>query len=207
VVVVGGGSGGTYAATRLAQLGQSVVLIEKEPVLGGMTNTYVVPGSGVKIDYGVIFFHNITVVQNYFDYYDVPLSAIGFSPGGTTYNVDLTTGDVYDGAAGNETAAFLALEAYLVQLNKYPYLAAGFNLAYPVPEDLLIPFKGFVAKYDLAPMVPFTQLGGGYADIINQPTLYTMKLLGNSLAQSALTGFVSSAARDNSALYEAAAAK
>lgn len=207
VVVVGGGSGGTYAATRLVQLGQSVVLIEKEPVLGGMTNTYVVPGSGVKIDYGVIFFHNITIVQNYFDYYDVPLSAISFSPSGTTYNVDLTTGDVYNGAAGNETAAVLALEAYLVQLNKYPYLTAGLNLAYPVPEDLLIPFKDFVAKYDLSPMVPFTQLGGGYADIINQPTLYTMKLLGNSLAQSVLTGFVSTAARDNGALYEAAAAK
>lgn len=192
----------------LVQLAKSVVVIEKDSALGGMTETYTVPGSGKKVDYGVTILHNITIVREYFDYYNVPLSAIGLYPTGTIYDVDFTTGNLYDSTAVNNTATVLALEAYLVQLSKYPYLAAGFNVTYPVPEDLVIPFKDFVVKYDLAPMVPFTQLGGGYADIIDQPTLYTMKLVGNSLAQCILTtNFVSSAARDNNALYEAAAAK
>ncbi|KAH0565963.1 hypothetical protein GP486_000631 [Trichoglossum hirsutum] len=207
VCVVGGGSGGTYTATRLRQLGQSVVVIEKAPLMGGMTNTYTVPGSGLKIDYGVIVFHNISIVQNYFDHYKIPLTGVALNGGGTTYNVDFTTGNDVVGPPPDPTVAIAALAAYVAQLEKYPYLDTGYNLPDPVPEDLLIPFKDFVKKYDLAPMVPFSQLGGGYADIIEQPTLYTMKILGRDLARSVVEGFVTTAAHNNGALYEAATAE
>lgn len=204
VCIVGGGSAGTYTATRLRQLGQSVVVVEKEALMGGMTNTYTVPGSGVKVDYGVVVFHNISIVQNYFTHYNVPLTNETLGEG--NYNIDFVTGKVIDGTA-NETESVLALEAYMEQLNKYSYLIAGYNLPDPVPEDLLIPLKEFVMKYNLGPMVPFTQLGGGYADILEQPTLYTIKLLGPDLVRSVLEGFVTSAAHDNGALYEAATAQ
>lgn len=207
VVVIGGGSGGTYAATRLSQLGQSVVLVEKNSLLGGMTNTYTVPNSGVKVDYGVIFFHNNPIVQNYFDYYNIPLSPLSFTPSGTTYNVDFSTGKVVPNYPGNQTESFLALGAYVAQLEKYPYLTTGYDLPDPVPEDLLIPFKDFAAKYNLGPMVSYAQVGGGYADLLEQATLYTIKLLGPDLIQSLLTGLLSTAAHDNSAIYEAATSK
>jgi monoamine oxidase len=50
VCVIGGGSGGTYAATRLRQLNQSVIVIEKDSLMGGNTNTYTVPGSSQTND-------------------------------------------------------------------------------------------------------------------------------------------------------------
>lgn len=40
VAIIGGGSAGTYAAVRLKDLGKSVIVIEKDVVLGGHTDTY-----------------------------------------------------------------------------------------------------------------------------------------------------------------------
>ena len=40
VVVVGGGSGGTYSAVSLKDKGKSVLIIEKKDRLGGHTETY-----------------------------------------------------------------------------------------------------------------------------------------------------------------------
>ena len=39
VVIIGGGSSGTYAAVRLHDLGKSVIVVEQDDVLGGHTNT------------------------------------------------------------------------------------------------------------------------------------------------------------------------
>ncbi|KAI9773766.1 MAG: hypothetical protein M1839_001999 [Geoglossum umbratile] len=207
VCIIGGGSAGTYTATRLRQLGQSVVVVEKESLMGGMTNTFTVPGSGLKIDYGVVIFHNISIVHNYFDHFKIPLIGADFTPHGPVFNADFRTGQVINGPPPDPTVTFAALAAYVAQLEKYPFLNTGYNLPDPVPADLLLPFKDFVNKYNLAPMVPFSQLGGGYADIIEQPTLYTMKILGPSLARSILAGFLTTAAHNNGALYEAATAE
>ena len=40
VAIIGGGAAGTYSAVRLKDMGKSVVVIEKDSVLGGMTDTY-----------------------------------------------------------------------------------------------------------------------------------------------------------------------
>ena len=53
VAVIGGGSTGTYAAVNLQNLGKSIALVEKENVLGGHTNTYRDPATGVAVDYGL----------------------------------------------------------------------------------------------------------------------------------------------------------
>lgn len=58
VAVIGGGATGTYAAINLKLLGESVVLVEKENILGGHTNTYTDPTTGVTVDYGVQAFWN-----------------------------------------------------------------------------------------------------------------------------------------------------
>lgn len=203
VCVVGGGSGGTYTATRLRQLGQSVIVVEKEPVMGGHTNTYTVPGSNLTIDYGVVVFHNISIVRDYFAHYKVALGPAGFAAPNTSYNVDFRTGKIVDGYVPPDPST--ALRVWLEQLNKYPYLTTGINLPDPVPEDLVIPFRDFVTKYNLSDMVQtISLLGQGYADLIDQPTLYAMKLLSRNLVETVETGFVASAKNDNQALYDAA---
>ena len=57
VIVVGGGGAGMSAATRLAQLGKSVILVEKSGLLGGASSVsggnQVVMGSQLQIDNGV----------------------------------------------------------------------------------------------------------------------------------------------------------
>ena len=60
VAVIGGGSSGTYGAINLRELGKSVILIEREAVLGGHTNTYIDPITGISVDYGVQAFWNST---------------------------------------------------------------------------------------------------------------------------------------------------
>ena len=40
VAIIGGGSAGTYSAVRLKDMGKSVVVIEKDVILGGQTDTY-----------------------------------------------------------------------------------------------------------------------------------------------------------------------
>lgn len=40
VAIIGGGSAGTYTAIRLKDLGKDVIVIEKDSILGGHTDTY-----------------------------------------------------------------------------------------------------------------------------------------------------------------------
>ena len=65
VVIIGGGSSGAYAALRLSDEGKSVVVIEKESVLGGHTETYVDKATQKAVDYGVVLLHDIPIVQQY----------------------------------------------------------------------------------------------------------------------------------------------
>lgn len=58
VAVIGGGATGTYGAVKLRDAGKSVVLVEKEGLLGGHVNSYTDPSTGVSIDYGVQAFWN-----------------------------------------------------------------------------------------------------------------------------------------------------
>jgi hypothetical protein len=64
------------------------------------------------------------------------------------------------------------LGIYAEQLEKYPYVELGFDLQYPVPDDLLFPFGDFVPKYGLQDLMGlsfgFTQ---GLGDILKQPTV------------------------------------
>lgn len=206
VCVVGGGSGGTYAATRLSQLGQSVVVIEKESLMGGHTNTYTDPATGQTVDYGVVVFHNISVVQNYFAHYNVALAPVGFPTPNITEYVDFRTGEIVEGYTPVDPTAALGLWA--AQLAKYPFLVTGINLPNPVPADLLLPFRDFVNKYNLGNLVQtILQLGQGYADLLDQPTLYAIKLFGPSLLQTLETGYIATAAQDNHLIYDAATAE
>lgn len=81
VSVISGGSSGTYSAIRLRDCGKRVAVIEQTERLGGHTQTYIDPATGVSIDYGVIVFHHFDVVKNYFARLNVSFITSSTAPG------------------------------------------------------------------------------------------------------------------------------
>lgn len=206
VCIVGGGSAGTYTAINLREQGQSVVVIEKQGQLGGHTQTYTDPHTGGHDEIGVIYWHNLTLVTDYFAHFGIALAAVAAAdaPSVVTENVDFRTGTPVPGLVFSNFTA--NMDAYRAQLEKYPYLNAGFGLPDPVPSDLLLPFGEFIQKYNLSTAIVQTifEFNQGAGDILQQPTLYMIKLFGLDTIKSLKTAFLTTAQGDNSLLYEAA---
>lgn len=80
IIIVGGGSAGTYSAIRLPDLGKNVAVIEKSARLGGNTETYIDPVTGVSFDIGVIYSHKLEVVTNYFAHVGVSITDMSTVP-------------------------------------------------------------------------------------------------------------------------------
>jgi hypothetical protein len=206
VCVIGGGASGTYAAIRLQDMNQSVLIVDRAARLGGHTETFTDPITDAKIDIGVLVWHDLDVVKNFFAKFNVPLINFAFSNAGNVQKfVDFRTGAIASSYVPSDPSA--ALGAYAAQVAKYPYLETGFDLPTPVPTDLLLPFGDFVAKYNLSGLVntvfAFNQ---GTGDFLSTTTLYVMKLFGLGVIQSLQTGFLTTARHDNSEIYEKAQA-
>jgi hypothetical protein len=206
ICIIGGGASGTYAAMRLRDMNQSVVVVEHSDRLGGHTETYTDPVTNAKIDIGVLVWHDLDIVKNFFARFDVPLMTTTFaSPGVVTTFVDFSTGAPVTGYTPSDPAA--AIGAYAAQLAQYPYLEAGFDLPDPVPADLLLPFGDFVTKYGLSAAVgTIFQFDQGIGDFLTRPTIYVMKLFGIDIIQNIQKGFLTTARHDNSEIYEKAQA-
>lgn len=208
VCIIGGGSTGTYSAIRLSDSGKSVVVVEANDRLGGHTNTYTDPSTNETVDYGVIVFHNLDIVKKYFARFDIPLITYSFAaaPGQVNEYVDFTTGKVVAGYAPANSSA--ALAGYAAQLEKYPYVEAGFDLPDPVPADLLLPFGDFVKKYNLQSLVGFLfAFAQGLGNFLEQYTLYVFKNFGLGILQDLQIGFLRTARQDNSEIYVKALAE
>ena len=168
--IIGGGATGTYSAIRLKDLGKTVVVIEGQDRLGGHTQTYQDPKTGGTIDYGVVVWHNLDIVKNFFARLNVSLITETFAKTGTTQYMDFQTGKLVPDY--NPTDPTAALGIYAEQLAKYPYVELGFDLPYPVPDDLLLPFGDFVRKYGLEDLMGLLfGFAQGLADILKQPTV------------------------------------
>lgn len=90
VAIIGGGSSGTHAAIRLQDLGNTVVVIEKDGELGGHVQT-TTAASGIRVNYGVSNFQNYTVVRDFFSRFDIPLTSYQ-QPGIGDIYADFSTG-------------------------------------------------------------------------------------------------------------------
>jgi hypothetical protein len=202
VVVIGGGSSGTYTAVRLTDLGKSVVVVEATDRLGGHTQTYTDPATGLTTDIGVVVFHDLPIVRDYFGRFDVPL-VVPSEGGGSPVYADFRTGAVVPGYTAPVPTG---LEAYFGILEQYQYLVAAYDLPDPVPAQLLQPFGDFVAANNLGSIVQLVgQYAQGFANLLEMPTVYLLKYFGYNVVQSLFTGdFLSTPNHDNSALYEAA---
>lgn len=189
VLIIGGGSTGTYSAIKLRDLGKSVAVVEPKAVLGGHTETWTDPITKAKVDIGVIIFHDLDLVRKYFGRYQIPL---------TKANLGASLTKFYNSRTGKNVPGYVPpdpnLTTYAALLAKFPYLEAGFDLPDPVPEDLLLSFGDFAKKYNLGGFVNFASIfSQGVGDILNLPTIYVLKGIGFSILQNLQTGFLTTA--------------
>jgi hypothetical protein len=152
VLIVGAGASGTYAAHKLLDANKTVIVVEKELITGGNTNTYYDPATRTPVDYGVVVWHNNDLVRQFFSRFNITLfNTLTATAAPIAVNhVDFRTGKVVADYVPQDPTA--ALQAYYALLLQYPYLEKGFELPDPVPEDLLLPFGQFMQKYNLTDM-------------------------------------------------------
>lgn len=208
VAIVGGGSSGTYSALNLKDKGKSVIVVEKEDRIGGHTETYIDPATSTPIDLGVIIFHNITAVRDYFQRMNIPL--IKYVPQQSEPgNYDFRTGKEVNVSTYSQEEVGAAFAGYTQQLLKYPRLNDGMFLPNPVPEDLLLPFGEFVKKYNIEAVIPtMYQFNPGLGNILTVPTIEEMRNFGLSLVQQVSAGsFLITPNANNSELYTKAQAE
>ncbi|GAQ03934.1 beta-cyclopiazonate dehydrogenase [Aspergillus lentulus] len=205
VAIIGGGASGTFSAVRLRDQGKSIILIEKEGILGGHTNTYQDPVTKVTVDYGVEVFHNQRIVKDYFNRLNVSWTIASSDFGAATpVYLDDNTAERVNYTSPDPRAG---LVAYATHLAQYAQLELGFFLPDPVPEDLLLPFGEFVAKYpDIDDAVStIFRFGQGLGDFLAQPTLYVFKNFGLDIIHDISAGFLVTTSHDNHKIYDQAA--
>lgn len=177
IAIIGGGSSGTWAAITLKDMGKSLVVVEKQAVLGGHVLTYTDPASGSHINYGVRLFENTTLTYHFFTRLNVTMVPFSIAGGPGTSYVDFATGQTLNGFTPSRN-----FTAYTQQLEKYPYLLAGngFQLPTPVPEDLSLSFGLFIKKYnlqDIAYSIWADPSLGDVGELFTLPAVYVLKAL------------------------------
>ncbi|KAM3475577.1 hypothetical protein MY5147_003677 [Beauveria neobassiana] len=208
VAIIGGGAAGTYSAISLKDKGKSVIVIEKKDRLGGHTETYIDPATGTPMDLGVMIWHNISVVNDYFGRFGIPLAKAG---------AFFTSSEFFDFRTGKEikrswnptdAQVLAAFAAYSEQRDKYPKLINGTFLPSPVPEDLYMPFGDFVKKYKVeAAVTNMFNYNPGVGNILKNPTVEQYRYWGYNMVHSRLTGFLTTARHNSSELYTKAGAE
>lgn len=198
IAVIGGGSSGTYGAVNLHVMGKSVILVEKEDVLGGHVNTYTDPKTGETTNYGVQTFWNTTTTWNYF-------KLLGIS--GETYSIPSLTSALYDFATAQQVTATASTNftSYATQLEKYPYLAYSWDLPSHVPDDLVLPFAGFVTKYDIPSAYSIYFYSQGLTSFLQQMTINVFKMVDFTILAGLAGGDVVPPNNNNKIIFEKAA--
>ncbi|KAL0938408.1 Beta-cyclopiazonate dehydrogenase 3 [Colletotrichum truncatum] len=210
VVIIGGGTTGSFAASWLKDNGYSYVLVEKRGNLGGHSQTYISPSTGHAIEYGNVFFEDTDTMRKYLNRYHVPFKQVPpvNDPNHAIQFYNLRTGKQANFQPPNPVIVEDALDRWTSFLAKhFSFLEDGYYLPDPVPADLLLPFNKFVEKYDLNDMLNIAfQVGQGFGDFLSVPTLYAAKILSRSLIQQ----FKSQSmlvTQNNGKLYERAKAE
>lgn len=203
IAIVGGGATGTYAAIRLQEdFNKSIVVVEREKTLGGHTYTYRDPISSSTIELGVIAFHDLPVVHNYFSRFDIPLTKMIFDF--SVPNVDFQTGRPVNVPASLDATERTFAE-WNRQLMRFPSLDLGYDFHLPVSDDLSRPFGQFAQTYNLTSIISFIwALDQGIGDLLGLPTLYVMKSLGPQMLRSLSTAFLTTRRQNNHEIYDKA---
>ncbi|KAJ7110656.1 hypothetical protein C8R44DRAFT_800412, partial [Mycena epipterygia] len=211
VVVIGGGSSGTYAAVNLLARGQSVAVLEQQGRLGGHVETYHDPATGTPFNLGVILYYNNTFNNAYFSLLGVPTAPVSLGAAASDVFLDLTTGKTMPGFdVLAQVDSFLpAMMAYTAYVNAtYPYLTLSYeNLTYPVPDELLEPFTVFAARHNFTSMLQFYEnIAQNIGNLWQLPTYRAIHAFDPKLIEALDKGFINAASGNNQDIYSAAAA-
>ncbi|KAK4198748.1 hypothetical protein QBC40DRAFT_204282, partial [Triangularia verruculosa] len=182
VAIIGGGASGSYSAVRLREdYNVSVVVVEKNSNLGGHVNTFIDPATGRGFDCGVQNWIDIGGARAFFERFGVEMQP-NVRPTAETVSVDFTNGqqliNYSPPSAADRTAA---LQRYLTIAESFlPILEPGwwtFPEPQNIPADLLLPFRDFVAKYNLTAAVPtfHATTGFGIHDMLGHLTVWFMR--------------------------------
>ncbi|RYP18443.1 hypothetical protein DL765_003955 [Monosporascus sp. GIB2] len=214
VVIIGGGASGAHAAVRLKDMGQSIVLVEKQAILGGAVDTYTAPLAGTPVDYGVFSFIDYGNASAFLARLNISTAPTPQFVSATRY-VDFTTGEELTSYVSPEwTDVAAALEVYLEQCEKYEHMLVPGLWEFPegadIPEDLLMNFGEFAIKYGIEAALPsiFISTGLGVGRLADELTMTVMQTFGGQMARSTLGlqgSFVPASLR-NQDIYDAIAA-
>ncbi|KAE8389064.1 hypothetical protein BDV23DRAFT_173378 [Aspergillus alliaceus] len=188
VCILGGGSTGTYAAISLKDKAKSAVVVERNGILGGHTETLYVDNNQF-VDYGVEGVFNDELSRNYFKRLGVvdhkPL--IPATP--VTDYIDFKTGKKVP-PPSDVLSAVAATAIYRAAIEKYSYLKDGlYMLPDPVPEELLRPFGEFVDKHGIQGALQLTNgFAHGVGDLLGAPLLQVIQLFGITHIDTLLGG-------------------
>ncbi|RYP67272.1 hypothetical protein DL771_007361 [Monosporascus sp. 5C6A] len=214
VVIIGGGASGAHAALRLKDMGQSVVLVEKEAILGGAVATYTTPSAGTPVDYGVFSFVDYGDASAFFARLNISTAPPLRFPSATRH-IDFKTGEELTSYVSPErTDVAAALEVYLEQCEKYEHMLVPGLWDFPegadIPGDLLMNFGEFATKYGIEAAIPaiITSTGLGVGKIADELTITVMQTFGGQMARVLLDlqGSFVPASRRNQDVYDAIAA-
>lgn len=206
VAIIGGGTTGSFAATWLLDHNLSFAVIERQPNLGGHSQT-IYDEKGNAIEYGNVFFENTTTARSYFARYSVdfaPLPAVD-DPAHPIRFYDLTTGEHVEGfAPPGPEAAFTALQRRADYVEQhFPFLEDGYYLPDPVPEELLMPVIDFIKRHQLQDVLNIAfQVAQGFGDFLHAPTLYAAKILSPTLLRKLTNNDMLVLSRGNAELYK-----
>ncbi|PYH76611.1 FAD-dependent oxidoreductase [Aspergillus uvarum CBS 121591] len=185
VVIVGGGSTGTYAAIRFKDLGKSFVVVERSHRLGGHAETFY-PADHTPINYGVEGLFNTSATRAYLQRLNVTYE-VRVPASSTDQYLNLRTGAKVPVEPFDEQQV---LKPYLDAIAQFPFLNDGvYDLPDPVPEDLLLPFGDFVKKYHLEDTI-LPNINHGCGDILRTMTLYHVQYLGIPHAKALGDGYI-----------------
>ncbi|TLD19982.1 hypothetical protein PspLS_09358 [Pyricularia sp. CBS 133598] len=193
VVVIGGGASGAYAAVRLRDdLNKTVVLVEKEEILGGHVDSYTDTETGQSYNYGVQTFIETPNARAFFARHGIDVAPPTRLLNITTKYVDFTTGQDVPFVLPSSDASSVAMRKYKEVAEKYEHLMVPgyFNWPSPqdIPGDLLMPFRDFVDKYQIQDAVPtiWRITGVGSGDISDLLTMHVMQAFGAPMARALL---------------------
>lgn len=164
--------------------------------------------SGQSINVGV------QAWMEYKDSFDFPermnvstSGSMAFAPNTDAY-IDFTTGlPVKDYTAPGPDEMFPAIQRYLDAIEPYEDMVLPGFFNFPdkdsIPEDLLMPFRDFVEKYDLEAAVPqlWDATAQGIGDTMDVPTLWVIQAVAVPMAK-ALLGAAAAAVPASGRLFD-----
>ncbi|GAB1314657.1 Amine oxidase [Madurella fahalii] len=212
VAIIGGGGSGAYSAVRLREdYGIGVVVVEKEPMLGGHVNTWIDPATGRGFEAGVQSYVDLANTKDFFSRMGVSTMPNNRPTQQPPLFVDFSTGTrLSNYTLPSTTDRNDALRRYLALAEKYlPFMEPGwwsFPAPKDIPVDLVLPFRDFVEKYNLTAGVPqiFATTGFGKHDMLGSLTMWVMRSFNVDMARTILginAGFVPSSGK-NQDLYD-----